>query len=188
MRYLICIFVLLFAVSSALNAESKAPVDDTIFTVKAAAQQLYFVNKHDLDFSSFGKIGGHVNRDAVAMKQILEQHGVKIIGNLETQYTFIADPHGPDIPDGKFYIEVAFPVDKKVMIKEGLPYAFVLKEGYRYIAKTQAYPPYHFPWQELREYATMHKLHRTLKERDYHIKLQALGDSENIMECRLQVK
>ena len=156
------------------------------FTVNTSGNQLYFVSKHNLDFSSFNKIGRNVNKHAPKLKNVLKSLGVKITGNLETQYTFIADPHGPDIPDGKFYIEIAFPVEKKVEYKGD--YYFINKKSYKYISKKHKYPPYSFPWQTLREYVKKIKYKRTLKERDYHLKLKVLGDKENIMECRVEVE
>jgi len=154
-----------------------------ICTAKA---QTYVVTSRDLDFRSFHLIGQTLNQHAATLRDRLEASGVQILGPMETIYTFHDDPNGPDIPDGKFTIEVGFPVPEGANPPDG--YVVTAKPAYRYISHQKEYPPYDFGWDTLRDAAETSDLKRTLEERDIHLRLTYLGDDASMMECRVVVE
>jgi len=142
----------------------------------------YLVTTHELNFRSFHVIGQVHNEHPKRMRQLLQDAGVEILGPLETIYTFHDDPHGPDIPHGRFTIEVGLPVPPDTQpIGE---YTIVNKAAYRYICHQRQVPPYDFGWGLLRDSAEAAGLRRTLQERDVQVSNTGLGDEVTIVECR----
>ena len=131
-------------------------------------------------------IGGIPDEHVPKLRSELARLGVAVTGHPEAHDTFFDDPHGPDISDGKFLIELGYPVPAPVTF-EGDCY-FALTGAYRFIALSHEWPPFIFPWQELRDEAGEGGLTRTLKERDVHLQLKAIGNDRNVMECRVEVE
>ena len=94
-------------------------------------------------------IGGIPDEHVPKLRSELARLGVAVAGHPEAHDTFFDDPHGPDISDGKFLIELGYPVPAPVTF-EGDCY-FALTGAYRFIALSHEWPSCKFPWHELRD-------------------------------------